>query len=64
MPVKKENKTFLIYKEIQMGSGAKSYMRKGFLIHEENAQISSPSMRRSLVIYITLQPITSEYPYL
>jgi hypothetical protein len=28
---KKENKIFLIYKEIQMGSGAKSYMRKGFL---------------------------------
>ncbi len=25
-------KTFLIYKEIQMGSGAKSYIRKGFLI--------------------------------
>jgi hypothetical protein len=24
---KKENKIFLIYKEIQMGSGAKSYMR-------------------------------------
>jgi hypothetical protein len=32
---KKENKIFLIYKEIQMGSGAKSYMRKGFLIYEE-----------------------------
>jgi hypothetical protein len=28
---KKENKIFLIYKEIQMGSGAKSYMRKDFL---------------------------------
>jgi hypothetical protein len=32
---KKEYKIFLIYKEIQMGSGAKSYMRKGFLIYEE-----------------------------
>jgi hypothetical protein len=32
---RKENKIFLIYKEIQMGSGAKSYMRKGFLIYEE-----------------------------
>jgi hypothetical protein len=32
---KKENKTFLKYKEIQMGSGAKSSMRKGFLIYEE-----------------------------
>ncbi len=28
---KNENKIFLIYKEIQTGSGAKSYMRKGFL---------------------------------
>jgi hypothetical protein len=32
---KKEEKFFLINKEIQMGSGAKSYMRKGFLIYEE-----------------------------
>jgi hypothetical protein len=29
---KKGNKIFLIYKEIQMGSGAKSCMRNGFLI--------------------------------
>ncbi len=35
--IKKEKKVFLKYKEIQMGSGAKSYMRKGFLIG--NAQI-------------------------
>ncbi len=40
---KKENKIFLIYKEIQMGSGDKPYMRKGFLIYEE--------MRKYLVIY-------------
>ncbi len=32
---KKEKKIFLILKEIQMGSVAKSYMRKGFLIYEE-----------------------------
>ncbi len=32
---KKENKIFLIYREIQIGSGPKSYMRKGFLIYEE-----------------------------
>jgi hypothetical protein len=32
---KKGNKIFLIYREIQMGSGAKSYVRKGFLIYEE-----------------------------
>jgi hypothetical protein len=31
----KKKKMFLIYKEIQMGLGAKSYMRKGFLIYEE-----------------------------
>ncbi len=42
----KENKIFLIYKEIQMGSGAsaKSYMRKGFLIYSEE-------MRKYFTIY-------------
>ncbi len=34
---------FLIYRKIQMGAVAKSYMRKGFLIYEE--------MRKYLVIY-------------
>jgi hypothetical protein len=46
--IKKEKK-FLIYKEIQMGSGAKSYMRKGFLIYEEMRKYLV--MRRPLVIY-------------
>jgi len=32
---KKENHIFLIYKEIQSGAVAKSYMRKSFLIYEE-----------------------------
>jgi hypothetical protein len=32
---KKENQIFLIYKGIQSGAVAKSYMRKGFLIFEE-----------------------------
>jgi hypothetical protein len=33
---KKGNKIFLMYREIQMGSGgAKSYMRKSFPIYEE-----------------------------
>ncbi len=40
---KKENEIFLIFKDIQMGSGAKSYMRKGFLIYEE--------MRKYFTIY-------------
>jgi hypothetical protein len=39
---KKENEIFLKYKVIQMGSVAKSYMRKGFLIYEE--------MRKNLTI--------------
>jgi hypothetical protein len=32
---KKEKKIFLIYKEVQIGSVAKSYMRRGILIYEE-----------------------------
>ncbi len=36
---KKENKIFLIDKEIQMGPVAKSYMRKGFLIYEKCANV-------------------------
>jgi len=40
---KKENEIFLIYKEIQKGSVAKSYMRKGVLIYEE--------VRKYLTIY-------------
>jgi hypothetical protein len=35
LPHKKESEGFLMYKEIQMGSVAKSYMWKGFLIYEE-----------------------------
>ncbi len=40
---KKEKRIFLIYKEIQMGLVAKSYLMKGFLIYEK--------MRKHLVIY-------------
>jgi hypothetical protein len=40
--IKKENRIFLIYKDIQMAAVDKSYMRKGFLIYEE--------MRKYLVI--------------
>jgi hypothetical protein len=40
-----------------MGSGAKSYMRKGFLIYK----IFSPYMRRSLVIF-DFAPDPSEFP--
>ena len=41
--IKKEIEIFLIYKEIQMGSVAKSYMRKAYLIYEE--------MRKNLTIF-------------
>jgi hypothetical protein len=40
---KKENQIFLIFKKIQNGAVAKSYMRKGFLTYEE--------MRKYLPIY-------------
>jgi hypothetical protein len=39
----KKKKIFHIYKEIQMGAVAKSFMRKGFPIYEE--------IRKYLVIY-------------
>jgi hypothetical protein len=45
--VKKEKKIVLIYKKLQNGSGAKSYMRKGFLIYEEMRKY----VRMPLVIY-------------
>jgi hypothetical protein len=47
---KKENKIFLICKEIQSGAVAKSYMRKGFLIYEEMHNYF-PYMKRPLVIF-------------
>jgi hypothetical protein len=40
---KKETKIFLIYKEMQNGAVAKSYMVKGFLMYEE--------MRKYLTIF-------------
>jgi hypothetical protein len=59
---KKENQIFLIYKEIQSGAVAKSYMRKGFLIYVEMSKyfpiIWGPytlySIRRPLVIQCTV----------
>ncbi len=49
---KKENEIFLISKEIQMGSVAKSYMRKDSLIqYTRKCPNIEPYMRRPLVIY-------------
>jgi hypothetical protein len=51
-----------MYKEIQMGAVAKSYLRKGFLINEE--------MRKYLVIYeevvshMALQPLPSGFSHI
>ena len=47
---KKENKIFLIYKEIQMGAVGKSFMRKGFLIYEEMRKYYL-YLRRPFIIY-------------
>jgi hypothetical protein len=45
-----------------MGSGAKSYMRKGFLIYKEMRKFS-PYMRRPLGIY-DFAPDPSEFTYI
>ncbi len=46
-----------------MGSGEKSYMRKGFLIYEEMHIYLTIHMRRPLVIY-DFAPDPSEFPYI
>ncbi len=54
---KKEN-NFLIFKEIQKGTVAESYVRKGFLIYDE--------MLTFLFIYeeaVSLHLLLSEFPY-
>ncbi len=54
---------FLIYQEIQKGSGAMSYMWKGPLIYEEMHKYLVIYMRRPKS-YMTLYPITSEFSYI
>ncbi len=62
---KKEKKIFLIYKEIQKGAVAKSYIKKGCLIYEAKCTNIYPYMRRPLVIYcMSLQLLPSEIPYI
>ncbi len=48
---KKENKTFLMYKEIENGAATKTYMRKGFLYYRRKCANIYSYMRRPLVIY-------------
>jgi hypothetical protein len=57
---KKEKKIFLIYKEIEMGAVAKSYMRKGFLVYEELRKYLVKSEEAVSHTYMTLQPLPSE----
>jgi hypothetical protein len=51
--INKKNKNFphIQYKEIQMGSLAKSYIRKGFLIYEE--------MRKYFIIFYSYEEAVS-----
>ncbi len=67
----KKKKYSLIYKEIQMWSGAKSYMRKRFLIYEEMSKYSARYEEAVSHIRLctinslvgALHPILSEFPY-
>jgi hypothetical protein len=45
-----------------MGSGAKLYMRKGFLIYEEMHRYFHHMRRRSLVKYDFAPPDPSKFP--
>jgi hypothetical protein len=59
---KKSNQIFLIYKEIQSGAVAKSYMRKGFLIYEEMCKYFPKCEEAVSRTYMTLQLLHSELP--
>jgi hypothetical protein len=54
---KKENKIFLIYKDIQKGAVAKSYMTNGLLIHIWLNICAFPYILGSPSSSMTLQPI-------
>jgi hypothetical protein len=59
---KKENQIFLISKEIQKGSVAKSFMTNGLLIY--GCICAFPHILGSPSSYMTLQRIPSEFPYI
>jgi hypothetical protein len=55
---KKENKIFLIYKEIQSGAVAKSYMTNGLLIYTgKYLRISSYIRKPFLIYYFATAPL-------
>ncbi len=59
---KKVKKIFLVYQEIQKGSGAKSYLTNGLLIFA-HFLIYKEALRHIALSYMTLHPIPSEFPY-
>jgi hypothetical protein len=61
---KKENLIFLIYKEIQNGAVAKSYMTNGLLIYGEIFEHFPIYYMYSPSSYMTLQLLHSEFPYI
>ncbi len=60
----KENQIFPIYKEIQEGAVAKSYMTNGLLIYGEIFAHFLIYVLGSPSAYMTLQLLHSEFPYL
>ncbi len=50
-------------KEIQMGSDAKSYMRKGFVIYEEMRKFF-PIYEEVVRLIYDFAPDPSEFPYI
>jgi hypothetical protein len=61
---KKETQIFLIYKEIQNGAVAKSYMTNGLLIQYMGKYLCISSSIRKPSSYMTLQLLHSEFPYI
>jgi hypothetical protein len=59
---KKENHTFLKYREIQSEAVAKS--RKGFLIYEEMRKYFPIYEEAVRHMYMTLQLLHTEFPYI
>ena len=59
---KKANQNFTIFKEIQSGAVAKSYMRKGFPIYEEMGKYFL--IYKEVILYMSLQLLHSEFPYI
>ncbi len=55
--IKKENQIFLIYKEIQNGAVAKSYMTNGLLIYGKYLHISSYIRKPFLIYYFASAPL-------